>query len=198
MSQGRRRWFLFAAGALLIAPAGISAQSADRLRRVGLLFGSSNEGVATEMNTFVTRLRELGHVPGKTLEIVPRFADGVPARMPVLAQELIDEKVEVVFVPNTQGAQALQRLSDRVAIVFIVGDPVGAGLVASLSHPGRNATGFTQGASTIAAKRVELLKDSFPSTKKLGVLFDPKYPVQEEISIVTEASRRLGMQVQLE
>ncbi len=104
MSQGRRRWFLFAAGALLIAPAGISAQSADRIRRVGLLFGSSKEGVATEMNTFVTRLRELGHVPGKTLEIVPRFAAGVPARMPALAQELIDEKVEVVFVPNTQGA----------------------------------------------------------------------------------------------
>ncbi len=79
----------------------------------------------------------------------------------------------------------------------MAGDPVGAGLVASLSRPGRNATGFTQGANTIAAKRVELLKDSFPSARKLGVLFDPKFPVQEEIAIVTEAARGLGMQVQL-
>lgn len=197
MFQVRRRQFLIAAGALLVAPVRALAQSAGPLRRVGLLYGSSREGVAVEMETFVARLRDLGHIPGKTVEIVARFAEGVPARLPALAKELLDEKVEVVFVPNTQGALALQRLSDRVAIIFVVGDAVGAGLVASLAHPGRNATGFTQGAMTIAAKRVELLKESFPATKTLGVLLDSKFPIQQEVALVTEAAQQFGLQVQL-
>ena len=161
-----------------------------------MLFGSTREGVAVELETFVSRLRELGHIPGKTVQIVPRFANGDVARIPELARELLDENVEVVFVPNAPGALALQRLSERVAIIFVATDPVGAGLVASLGRPGRNATGFTQGANTIAAKRIELLKDSFPSIRNLGVLFDPKGTNQHELTLVTEAARKLGMRLQ--
>ena len=189
---------LVALGALpLVAPFDAVAQSEKRLRRVGMLYGSSREGVASEMETFVSRLRELGYVPGKNVEIIARFAEGVPSRLPVLARDLLEEKVEVVFVPNTQGALALQQQSDRVAIIFVAGDPVDAGLISSLARPGRNATGFTLGAATIAAKRVELLKDAFPSIRKLGVLFDPKFPVQKEIVLVTDASRKLGIDVVL-
>lgn len=197
MNRIERRQFLIASCALLAAPFDALAQSEGRLRRVGMLWASSREGVASEMETFVSRLRELGHVPGKNLEFVARFAAGVPSRLPILARELLEEKVEVVYVPNTQGALALQQQSDRVAIIFVAGDPVGAGLVASLARPGRNATGFTQGAVTIAAKRFELLKDAFPSIRKIGVLFDPKFPVQQEIPIVADAGRKLGIEVVL-
>lgn len=197
MFQFRRRQFVVGAAALLVAPARLLAQSAGPPRRIGLLFGSTREGVRVEMETFVARLRELGHIPGKTVEIVTRFAGGVPTRLPELAKELLDEKVEVVFVPNTQGALALQRLSDHVAIIFVAGDPVGSGLIDSLARPGRNATGFTQGAPTIAGKRVQLLKESFPETKTLGVLLDSKFPLQQELAIVAEAAQQSGLQIQL-
>lgn len=197
MTMLRRRELLLAAAALLVAPVGAVAQTARRVRRVGLLFGSTEAGVASEMDSFLSRLRDLGWIPGKTVEVIARFARGVPARIPELARELIDEEAEVVFVPNTQGALALQRLSDRVAIIFVAADPVGVGLVASLALPGRNATGFSQGATTIAAKRVELLKQAFPAIVSLGVLGDPKFPIRQEIALVSEAAQKLGMQVEV-
>jgi putative ABC transport system substrate-binding protein len=197
MFQFRRRQFVVGSAALLVAPARLPAQSAGPTRRIGLLFGSSREGVRVEMETFVARLRELGRIPGETVEIVTRFAEGVPTRLPELAKELLDEKVEVVFVPNTQGALALQRLSGRVAIIFVAGDPVGAGLIDSLARPGRNATGFTQGAPTIAGKRVQLLKESFPETKTLGVLLDPNFPIQQELALVSEAAQQSGLRIRL-
>ncbi|MFO1317316.1 MAG: ABC transporter substrate-binding protein [Burkholderiales bacterium] len=189
----RRRWTI-AAGVWVAAPIAALGQPARRFR-VGFLFGSSREGVASEMATTLARLRELGYEEGRNLDVVARFADGQPARFPQLARELLEQGVEVVHVPNTQGAVELQKLSDRVAIIFVVPDPVGAGLVASLAHPGRNATGFTSGAPTIATKRVELLKDAFPSIRTLGVLIDRNFPVTRELALVNEAAQRLGIAV---
>jgi len=196
MVQPQRRKWIIGASVLLAVPLAALAQPARRFR-VGLLYGSSREGVASEMANFLARLEEMGYVQGKNLEIVARFADGVPARIPELARDLLEQHVEVVFVPNTQGAVELQRLSERVAIIFISGDPLKAGLVVSLAHPGRNATGFTQGALTIAAKRVELLKDAFPSITKLGVLLDRNFDVQEELALVSAAAQKLRIEVQV-
>jgi putative ABC transport system substrate-binding protein len=187
---------LIGASTLLAAPPAALAQQARRFR-LGMLFASSHEGVAPVMASFLAQLEELGYVQGKNLEVIPRFADGVPARIPELARDLLEQNVEAVFVPNTQGAIELQRRSERVAIIFLSPDPLKAGLVASLAHPGRNATGFTQGASTIAAKRVELLKDAFPSINKLGVLLDRNFPVQQEIDLVSEAAQKLRIEIQI-
>ena len=195
MVQIQRRACIIGASVLLAAPLAALGQPARRFR-VGLLFGSSRAGVASEMASFVERLRELGYEEGKNLDVVPRFADGVPARMPQLARELLEQNVEVVFVPNAQGAVELQRLSGRVAIIFVSADPLKFGLVESLAHPGRNATGFTQGAPTIAAKRVELLKDVFPSVTKLGVLLDRNFPVQDELALVSDAAHKLRIEIQ--
>jgi putative ABC transport system substrate-binding protein len=187
---------LIGASVLLAAPPAVLAQPARHFR-LGLLFASSREGVASVMASLLARLEELGYVQGKNLEVVPRFADGVPARIPELAHDLLEQNVEAVFVPNTQGAVELQRRSERVAIIFLSPDPLKAGLVASLAHPGRNATGFTQGALTIAAKRVELLKDAFPSITKLGVLVDRNFAVQQELDLVTEAAKKLRIEIQI-
>jgi putative ABC transport system substrate-binding protein len=194
VAQDQRRRWLIGASALLAAPTVAHAQPAKRFR-VGLLFGSSREGVVSEMGSFLARLAELGYVEGKNLEVVARFADGVPARLPELARQLLEQGVEAVFVPNTQGALELQKRSERVGIIFVAADPVKAGLVVSLAHPGRNATGFTPGAITIAAKRVELLKEAFPSITKLGVLLDRNFPVQEELAVVSEAAHKLGIEI---
>lgn len=189
-----RRSFVCGCAALAAVPGVVFAQGQKRFR-VGMLFGSSREGVASEMAAFVSRLRELGYSQDKNLEIIARFAEGMPARMPELARELVNAGVEVVFVPNTQGAIELQKLSDHVAIIFVVPDPVKAGLVASLARPGRNATGFTSGPPSIAGKRVQLLKEAFPSIRRLGVLFDPRFPVAEELALIEQAAQQLGIEV---
>ncbi|MEO8543452.1 MAG: ABC transporter substrate-binding protein [Burkholderiaceae bacterium] len=150
------------------------------------------------MGVFVSRLRELGNVPGQTLEIVSRFSDGVPARLPELARQLIEARVEVVFAPSGPAAGALQQLSHQVAIVFVAGDPVRAGLVASLARPGRNATGFTRGAESIAAKRMEILLDAFPSIKRVGVLSDSRSDDERELSIIEGAARQLKVELILQ
>src|SRR5215475_3917080 len=131
MIRSQRRKWMIAASAIVGASFSAFGQPAGRFR-VGLLFGSTRDGVASEMASFVERLAELGWVQGKNIEIVPRFADGNFARMPQLARELLDQNVDIVLVPNTQGAVELQRLSERVAIIFVSGDPVKAGLVVSL------------------------------------------------------------------
>jgi len=179
---------------LVAVPGALFAQGQKRFR-VGMLFGSSRAGVTREMSTFVNRLGELGYRQDVNLELIARFADGMPARMPGLARELVNAGVEVVFVPNTQGATELQKLSDHVAIIFVAGDPVKAGLVASLARPGRNATGFTLGDPGIAGKRVQLLKEEFPSVRRLGVLFDPKFPVSDELELIKQAAQQLGIEV---
>ena len=194
MEQRRRRAFLIACAVLGAAPAAVLAQGQKRYR-VGLLYGSSRDGVASEMARFVARLGELGYSQDKNLELIARFADGVPARFPGLARELVDAGVEVVHVPNTQGAVELQKLSSRVAISFVSYDPVKAGLVASLARPGRNATGFTLGDPGIVGKRVQLLKEAFPSVRRLGVTFDPNFPVADELALIDQAAQQLGIEV---
>jgi putative tryptophan/tyrosine transport system substrate-binding protein len=195
VSSWRRR-LLIAAGSASALPLFAHAQPARRFR-VGLLFGSSREAVASEMAAFVARLAELGYIRDANVEIVPRFAGGDPARIPALARDLLDQNVEIVYVPNTQGALALQKLSNSVAIIFHASDPVKAGLVDSLARPGRNATGFTQGPPTIAQKRLQLLKEAFPQIHKVGVLVDRAFPVSDEIALLRDAASKLKIDIQL-
>ncbi len=187
---------MIAAGLAPALPPFFALAQTVKRPRVGLLYGSSREGVASEMAAFVARLAELGHVQDKNVDIEPRFAGGDPARLPALARELLEQNVDVVFAPNTSGALALQNLSNNVAIIFVSGDPVKAGLVASLARPGRNATGFTQGAATIAAKRLQLLKEAFPSILKVGLLFDRSVPPGDELTLVGDAAAKLKIDIQ--
>ena len=155
---------------------------------------TTREAVAAELGAFLMRLEEL-RLRSRTQpgggNAVRRWCSGAPTSE--LARELVEQKVDVVFVPNSQGARELQKVSDSVAIIFVSGDPVKVGLVDSIAHPGRNATGFSQGETTIAAKRVELLKEAFPTVTRLGIVADSNFPGQEELAIVTDAARKLRM-----
>src|SRR5262245_54572227 len=102
MKRLKRRSFVIACAALGAVPSVVLAQGHKRFR-VGMLYGSSREGVAAEMATFIGRLRELGYIQDRNLELIARFAEGAPSLMPGLARELVSAGIEVVFVPNTQG-----------------------------------------------------------------------------------------------
>ena len=193
----RRRRLLIAGGALLAVPLRAPAQAVAGLRRVGVLITSNEKATAPTLERFAARLRELGHVPGKDVMIIPRFAESDAGRLPALAKELLGENVEVVWAPSTAAALAVQGLSSRVAIVFQDYDPVASGLVASLARPGRNATGVALGGTVIAAKRLELLRDSFPSIRTLGVVHDPQWVTNYELDSVAGAARGFGIRIEL-
>jgi ABC-type uncharacterized transport system substrate-binding protein len=154
------------------APAA-QAQQAGKVYRVGVLSAGSValDAVGNGRQAFLERLSELGWIVGQNLTIEPRHADGELDRLPGLAAELVQLKVDMVLAFGTPAALAAKRATVTIPIVIVAGDPVGTGLVASLAHPGGNITGLTNEAGLeIFAKRLELLKEMAPKISRLGIL----------------------------
>jgi putative ABC transport system substrate-binding protein len=126
-----------------------------------------------QAEAFRQGLRELGYVEGQNILIQYRYAEGVEERLPNLAAELVQLNVDVIFVNGTTGTQAVKRATKTIPIVMAsVTDPVGAGLVASLAHPGGNVTGVSN-LLELSGKQLELLKEAFPKVTRVAVLWDP-------------------------
>jgi ABC-type uncharacterized transport system substrate-binding protein len=122
-------------------------------------------------------LREAGYVEGRDVIIEWHIAPGDTGRLPALVQDLVERKVDVIVVTTTFGAQAAKRATSTIPIVITTSaDPVGAGLVANLAHPGANVTGFTLMETDLHAKRLELLKETLPSCSRVAVLWNPTMP----------------------
>jgi putative ABC transport system substrate-binding protein len=115
----------------------------------------------------------LGYVEGQNLEIVYRFAAGQAERYPGLAAELVALPVEVIVALGTPASVAAKRATEAIPIVVQTGDPVAAGLVRDLAHPGGNVTGFSGQAADAEGKRLELLKELLPSLSRVAVLVNP-------------------------
>jgi putative tryptophan/tyrosine transport system substrate-binding protein len=149
---------------------------APRVPRIGYLgLGSSDDG--RRIDSFRRGLRELGYAQDQNIELVWRFANGDPTRLPALAAELIAVPVDVLVVNSDPAVQVVQQQTEGIPIVMaVVGDPVGPGFVQSLAHPGRNITGVTNLASGLTAKRLELLRDALPSLSRVAVLRNPAIP----------------------
>ena len=123
-------------------------------------------------------LRDLGYVEGKNIVIEYRWAEGNYDRLPDLAAELVRLKVDVLVTHGAPGTRAAKRATTTVPIVMATGgDAVATGLVASLARPGGNITGSTFFALEINAKRLELLKEAFPRTKRVAILLHPDNPI---------------------
>ena len=115
------------------------------------------------LEAFRQTLREVGYIDGQNITIEWRFAEGKNDRLPQLAEDLVRLKVDVIFVINTQAAQAAKKVAGTIPIVFArVSDPTRTGLVASLSRPGGNITGLSNVADELGGKRLELLKETLP------------------------------------
>jgi putative ABC transport system substrate-binding protein len=142
-------------------------------------------------------LKELGYTDGQNIKLEYRGAFGRPERLPELAQELVDLKVDVIIVATSASIRAARAATSTIPIlaVFFDEDPVVSGLVSSLNHPGGNITGVQQRQLELAAKRLELLKEALPSVSRVAVFWDKWGP--RELAEFKPAARALGLQLDL-
>jgi len=169
----RRREFLTLIGGTASWPLAARAQQ-GRLFRIGYL-----AFVAGKDSTIIMqRLQELGYRQGENLEFVYRSADGRPELLDSLAAELVNARPDVLISGfGTLPAKAAKAATSTIPIVFAsVGDPVGAGLINSLSRPGGNVTGVTSEASDVVGKRLQLFDDLLPGKRTVAVLMNPDTP----------------------
>jgi ABC-type uncharacterized transport system substrate-binding protein len=156
------------------APLATEAQQAGKLYRIGVLDVVGVASNEANLSAFRQGLRELGYVEGQNLVIEYRSADGRAERFPDLATELVRLKVDVIVTRGTSAALGAKHVTETIPIVMASsGDPVFAGLVASLARPGGNVTGLhVIVPPELAGKRLQLLKEVMPGLSRVGVLLD--------------------------
>src|SRR6202051_1570008 len=169
-----RRQFISVLGGVVVAwPLAALAQS-EKISRIGFLTRYSDASVSAQIDAFRQGLRDLGWVEGKTISIEYRDAEGQADRLAALAAELVGLNVDVIVTVDTPPTQAAQRATSTIPIVIAVSaDPVGAGLVASLAHPGGNITGLPLLAPETDQKNLEILKETLPTARRVGMAWDP-------------------------
>ena len=176
----RRKFIAAIVNTIAAAPAfGLrlaSAQQAEKVSRVGVLMGLS-ESNPEHRNLLAASLEELarlGWVDGRTARIEQRWTDGDLKRASAFARELVAAQPDVILASPTPVTAALHRETTTVPIVFAtVSDPIGAGFVAGLPHPGGNITGFTHVDPALGGKWLGLLKEIAPGIKRAGIMFNP-------------------------
>jgi putative tryptophan/tyrosine transport system substrate-binding protein len=162
--------------------------------------GSSATTTTRFVEAFRQGLRELGWVEGQNIVVEYRYADGKFERLPDLAAELVQLKVEVIVATPTPAAVAAGKATTTVPIVMRgVGDPVGLGLVSTLARPGGNVTGLSYSVGTETfGKGLELLKETVPNVQRVAILSNPANPLHDlALSDLKDAARWLGVQLQL-
>jgi putative ABC transport system substrate-binding protein len=179
----------------LVAPRAAHAQPPAKVPRVGVL--AERSPTDPFLTVFRQGLRELGYTEGQNIVIEYRYAHGMVDQFSTLAAELLRLDIDVLVVGGTVAAQAAQALTTTVPIVFTVsGDPVGAGLVASLARPGGNATGLSTLSSGLSGKHLELLKTAMPQVARVAILYNPVNPVAGLVLNETrEAARTLAVEL---
>ena len=130
-----------------------------------------------QIEKFRQGLRDAGYSEGRDIVVEWRIAPGDADRLPALVEGFVQRKVDVIVVTTTFAAQAAKRGTSTIPIVMAsIADPVGAGLVESLSHPGGNITGLSLMETDLHAKRLQLLKEALPGLTRVAVLWNPSMP----------------------
>src|SRR5437899_5384225 len=193
-----RRTFLTSIGVdLLAAPLVAPAQQPPgKTARIGFLFFVSSPFLYEE---FRQGLRELGYVEGRNIAIEYRSAEGKYDRLPGLAAELVRLKVDVIVTASPPATDAAKQATSTIPIIFAVsGDPVAAGLVASLARPGGNITGLASIAPEMVGKQLELLKEVVPKVSRVAVLQNPSnHSHPPALRPAEAAARALGVQLHI-
>src|ERR1041384_482994 len=167
---------------------------------IGMLHSQTRASEATRMGPIERGLSEAGFVVGRNVAIEHRFADGQNARLPALAAELVERRVNVIFANTTPPAIAAKAATTTIPIVFVTGvDPVEVGLVASVNRPGGNITGVTFLSNQLVAKRLELLCDVVPGSAPIGMLAAEHNPNTEtDVRDALAAAKVLGRTLHVE
>jgi len=160
-------------------PLAARAQQAERMRRIGVLMSlavDDTEGQA-RMAAFLQALQQLSWIDGRNVRIDLRWADGDSERARTYAAELVGLKPDVILANTSLTLMPLKRETDTIPIVFtLIYDPVGAGFVGSLAHPGGNITGFTLGEFSLGGKMMEVLKEVATQVSHVAVILHPSLP----------------------
>ena len=192
----KRREFISLLGGAAAWPLAARAQQ-FKLARIGALYLGLADAESFK-NALREGLRELGYVEGQNIAFEFRSAEGQLDRLPGLAAELVQLKVDVIVTLYVPPSLAAKHATHEIPIVAIVGDPVETGIVSSLARPGGNITGVSLMASALAGKSVELFRDMLPSARRVGVLGHSTNPVfaQAMLDEVLLAGRPTGLEIQ--
>jgi putative ABC transport system substrate-binding protein len=197
----RRAFLGTLAGGLLAAPLAAGAQQAAKVYRIGLLGGSppNSPGGRRAWERFFQGMRELGYVEGQNILVEGRFYGDHTERLPALAAELVQLKVDVIVAGAPPAPEAAQRATTTIPIVMATHtDPVGSGLVASLAKPGKNVTGLSTLGPELVGKRLQLLKEAVPGISRVAVLSNPTDTSQALLLREAQvAARSLKVQLQV-
>jgi putative tryptophan/tyrosine transport system substrate-binding protein len=192
----RREFITLLGGATAAWPLSARAQQAGRLPTIGFLGAATASAWEPWTAAFVQRLRELGWTEGRNLAIEYRWAEGRSERFEEIAKEFVRLKVDVV-VTGGNAAVVVKRATSAIPIVFVLAvDPVGMGLVASLSRPGGNVTGLSSQQTDIAGKRLELLREVLPDLRGLAIMASVGFPeAAQEARDVQVIGKKIGLDV---
>jgi putative ABC transport system substrate-binding protein len=162
------------------APIAAEAQQAGKVYRIGVLLPDSLPSLSQAdplLDAFRQGLRHHGYFEGQNLVIERRYAEGQPERFPNLVAELVWINADVIVTSGAPAAQAAKQATSTVPIVMAqINDPVGLGLVTSLTRPGGNVTGLANLHSELGAKQMELLKEILPRATRVAVPWNPANP----------------------
>ena len=193
----RRKIVTVLGAGIVVAPFRALAQQPAKVYRLAFLGASSAAGITTLTEALRAGLHEQGYFEGKNITIESRWADGKYERLPALAAELVALKPDIIVAQATSGALAAKQATSTIPIIMpSVTDPVANGLVTSLARPGGNVTGMTYFAPELAAKQIELLKETLPHSKKLAALLNPDSPAsatQFRAMTATAAALKIGL-----
>ena len=175
------------------------AQQPGKIFRIGYLDNSTASGSAVLVEAFRQELSKLGWIEGKNIAIEYRFAEQKNERLPELAAELVRLKVDLIVVTATPPAVAAKKATTTTPIVMAnSGDPVGAGLVASLALPGGNVTGLSGLSPELNTKRLEILKDAVPNLSRAGLLWLPGAGIAQDLQIKELRPAAAALKLKLE
>ncbi|HEY2256661.1 MAG TPA: ABC transporter substrate binding protein, partial [Variovorax sp.] len=149
------------------------AQPADKVWRIGFLAGGARLPNGAPPAALRAALQAQGYAEPTNVVYFGRWGEGRNERLPALAAELVDLKVDAIVTTGAPSAEAAKRASTTVPVVFVyAGDVVETGLVSSLAHPGGNLTGIAEQAALLSGKRLELLKELLPGARRIAVLWN--------------------------
>ena len=174
-----RRKFLATLGGAAAWPLAARAQQQKRMPRLGWLVTGSPTSHRFSFAAFRDGLSKLGYVEGQNIIIESRWAEGNVARLPELAKDLVDQKVDVILAGGSVVVEAVRHATSHIPIIAAgVGDLVELGLVTSLAQPGGNLTGFVASAPQLAAKRFQIVLELKPEAKRAAVLRHPNAKIE--------------------
>jgi len=166
------------------------SQNVARVHRIGVLTELSQKSV----ENWRTVLAKHGYVEGEKVVFIIRAAEGNFDLLPKLAQELVEQKVDIILTLSTPPALAAKRATSSIPIVTMSADPIGNGLIQSLARPGENVTGLFLPLAELAAKRLQLLKEAVPDLSSVVVLWNPNNPpARFQLDATEAAARSLGV-----